>query len=83
MVELKSYEKIENILNERKWTRQELAVRSGLSVGYINKVTDGKKELKDITGVDSLIKLSKCLGVSVDYLLGLSDFNQPSLEDSI
>ena len=78
-----SQENIEGILeeigcrlkNKRKslnYTREQLAEKTGLSVQTIDKIESGKRDIR----ISTLIALSKTLGVSTDYILGLSENNE-------
>lgn len=61
-------ETINQILNERNWTLKKLSDESNVSYDTIKKLMSGQ------TGCPTtynLIKISKALGVPIDYLLGL------------
>ena len=51
------------------WTQIELGKRSGVHAMSLSRLERGEK--KDVTGA-TLRKLSQALGVSTDYLLGLT-----------
>lgn len=57
--------RILKLREESGWTQEALADRSGLSVNFIACVERGEKGL----GFDSIIKISRALGTSTDYLL--------------
>jgi len=61
------------------WNQEELARRSGISRTYISDIERGR--VKNI-GVDALLALADALGVSVLYLLGLSDSPLPEESES-
>lgn len=54
---------------QRGFTREQLAELSGLSVQSIVKIESGTRNFRIL----SLISISKALGLSADYLLGLSE----------
>lgn len=53
----------------KEWTGADLARRSGLTAATISRYICGQR----LPNVARLIKLSKALDVSSDYLLGLSE----------
>lgn len=53
----------------KEWTGADLAKRSGLTAATISRYICGQR----LPNVARLVKLSKALDVSADYLLGLSD----------
>lgn len=53
------------------FTREKLAEESGLSVQSIVKVESGTRNFRIL----SLISISRALGLSTDYLLGLADYD--------
>lgn len=53
----------------RNFTGAELAKRSGLTQATISRYINGQRQ----PSVDRIIRLSKALDVTSDYLLGLSD----------
>jgi transcriptional regulator with XRE-family HTH domain len=53
-----------------KWDQSELAERSGVSRGYISEIERG---VKQNVGVEVVFALAEALGVSVGYLLGVSE----------
>jgi len=52
------------------WDQVELSQRSGVSRGYISEIERG---VKQNVGIEVVFSLAEALGVSVEYLLGLSD----------
>lgn len=52
------------------WDQEKLAEASGISRGYISKIERGYTANP---GVEVIFSLAKALGVSVEYLLGLTD----------
>lgn len=52
----------------------------GLSEGYISKLLNDDTDITNIRGIRELIIVAKQLGVSVDYLLGLSDVKSSTQE---
>jgi transcriptional regulator with XRE-family HTH domain len=59
---------IEKLLIKRKMTKYRLAKISGVSQTTVSDIFSGKVCLKNCTG-DTLYRLAKALGVSVDFLL--------------
>ena len=55
---------------DMKWDQSELAERSGVSRGYISEIERG---VKQNVGVEVVFALAEALGVSVGYLLGVSE----------
>jgi transcriptional regulator with XRE-family HTH domain len=63
------------MLREGKgWTRRELAKRAGLHEKHLDKVEHGQRQRIE---AETLIKLAQTLGVSSDFLLGLTDDPRP------
>ena len=56
--------------------REELAYRSGLSWAAIAQIESGRRQQ---VRLGSLVALANALGVSVDYLVGVSPTNEPKL----
>lgn len=53
-----------------KWDQADLAERSGISRGYISEIERG---IKKNVGVEIVVALAEALGVSPQYLMGLSE----------
>ena len=62
------------------WKQEELAQRSGVSRGYISDIERG--HVTNV-GVETLFALAEALGVSVPYLLGLTDVPLPEESESV
>ncbi|QYG30023.1 helix-turn-helix domain-containing protein [Mammaliicoccus sciuri] len=62
-------ERLSKTLKEKHITQSELAHETGITrqniYKYVNNISDGS--------IENLVKISKALNVSTDYLLGLSD----------
>jgi transcriptional regulator with XRE-family HTH domain len=56
------------------WSQTILAQRTGLDLGNINELEQAKKAS---VRAESLIPLAEMLGISTDYLLGLTDDARP------
>ena len=52
-------------------TREQFAEKCGLSVQSVGKIESGTRNFR----IQSLVSISQVLGLSSDYLLGLSDFS--------
>lgn len=61
---------LQNEMKHQNLTIAQLVKKTGMSQSTISEILIGKR--KNLTS-DNLIKLSKGLNVSVDYLLGLED----------
>lgn len=60
----------ENIKRRRKqldWTQQELAIKSGLPISVITKI---EQEVATQPTIQTIIKISKALDISIDELVG-------------
>ncbi len=64
--------RIQNLRKEKGLTIEDLARRCNLSIQSICKIESGTRSFK----VQSLIALSQSLGVSSDYILGLSSYSE-------
>lgn len=64
--------RIQNLRKGKKLTIEKLAEKSNLSVQSICKIEAGTRNFK----VQSLIAISQALGVSCDYILGLSSYSE-------
>lgn len=60
-------------------SQQELADRLGVSAQHIYRIESGRR---DNPTADTLMRLSKEFGVSVDYLLGLVDDPHANLQET-
>lgn len=63
-------ERLNETLKEKNLSQNALAQKIFMSQGVVNNYCTGKRE----PSLDVLISICKELGVSADYLLGLSDF---------
>ena len=66
-------ERLKSVRLERKLTQKQVAEGIGVAESYYQIYEYGKKE----PVVSNLEKLCRCLNVSSDYLLGLSDEPRP------
>lgn len=62
-------ERIKRLRIENKLSQEQLAEKIGLNRSAISLWESGKRE----PNARAIIALSKCFGVTSDYLLGLSD----------
>lgn len=67
-------ERLVTLREAKGWTRRELAKRAGLHEKHLDKVEYGQRQRIE---AETLIKLSRTLGVSTDFLLGLTDDPRP------
>lgn len=58
-------DRIKEIRETRKMTQEQLALRAGLSKGFLSDLENKNKNLSS----QSLLKIANVLGASVDYLL--------------
>ena len=65
---------------EGEGNQKQFAKDCGLSEGYISKLLNDDTDITNIRGIRELIIVAKELGVSVDYLLGLSDVKSSTQE---
>ena len=70
-------ERIMILRNERGYTRKTLAELAGISSKFLYEIESGKKGFSAVT----LMKLSKALNVSMDYIMAGKDMK--SSEDGI
>ena len=62
------------------WTQDELAVRAGLSKGFLSDLENGKRGI----GADKLFELARVLNLSLDSIVGqVADGLEPSKEIEI
>lgn len=69
---LKIGKRIQKLRKDNDLTIERLAEKTGLSVQSICKIESGSRDFK----VSSLIAISTALGVSTDYILGLSEYDE-------
>jgi len=62
-------QRVRELRLEKGWTQEELAEKLGLKKQTIS----GIENKNHTTKLETVIKLAKFFGVSVDYLLGLTD----------
>jgi transcriptional regulator with XRE-family HTH domain len=67
-------ERLVTLREAKGWTRRELAKRAGLHEKHLDKVEHGARQRIE---AETIIKLSRTLGVSSDFLLGLTDDPRP------
>jgi transcriptional regulator with XRE-family HTH domain len=68
----------QRVITERSkhgWTRRELAKRAGLHEQHLANVERGNRYRIE---AETMIKLARALGCSLDYLSGLSDTPTPA-----
>ena len=68
------YQRIRNLREDRDWKQRHLAQYLNCSQQVYSNYELGQRDIP----TDVLIQLSKLYGVSVDYLLGLTDNPQPN-----
>ena len=65
-------ERVKRLREHQGLTRRELAHRSGLHEQHLLKIEQGLRRRLE---ADTIIRLAKTLGVTTDYLLGMTDVN--------
>ncbi|MFJ8262687.1 helix-turn-helix domain-containing protein [Rummeliibacillus sp. NPDC094406] len=66
------------LLREKKnWSQRELASRVGLNPSVMNRIESGERPAKD----EEILKLSRVLDCSTDFLLGRTESPTPSQMD--
>jgi transcriptional regulator with XRE-family HTH domain len=63
-------ERLRTIREERGFSQTALAARAGLNLGNVNEL---EQQRKTSVRADTIVALASVLGVSSDFLLGLSD----------
>lgn len=63
-------DKLQDLIASSDLTVKELSIEIGVAVGSLSKYQNNKAE----PGADALAKIARYFGVSVDWLLGLSDY---------
>lgn len=62
-------ERLKSVLDEKHITQSELSRETGIKRQNIYQYVNNKS----VGSIENLVKISKALNVSTDYLLGLSD----------
>lgn len=62
------------LLEERNWSQNELARRSGIQASYLSQIITGKT--RNVRS-EYAIAIAKAFGISVDELLGLTTYAKP------
>ena len=68
--------RLRELREARGWTQEEVAERAGLAASVVSHFETG---VRGKPSADNLVKISKALGVTADYLLGRSA--QPEVSD--
>lgn len=71
-------ERLEAILEEKNIKQKELAAKIGVTEVTISRYLNGERKPQS----DIIIKMAEYLGVSTDYLLGMTESPQPALDSS-
>ena len=71
--------KIYQLRRSINMTQQELAEKVGISVTFLSEIENGRKSMS----VDTLIKLSKCLQVSLDTIVFGKDAEDDMQKDVV
>ena len=64
--------KLEQYRKQWKMTQHELSTLSGISVRQIRDIENGRVNVRMIRA-DTVVRLARCFGVSVEDLLGVCD----------
>ena len=73
-------ERVKTVRGTYGWTRRALAKKAGLNEFHLANVERGKR--LHVEG-DTILKLAQALGVSADYLIGLTDDPTPRTPASV
>lgn len=65
-------ERIRALREEKNYSRQELAERTGLSAGYLYEIESGRKKFS----ADALCRIAEALSTSCDYIMFGREVNQ-------
>lgn len=58
-------DRVKEIREERKWTQDQLAEKSGVSKGFLSDIENSKRNPSS----EYVLKIANALGASIDYLL--------------
>ncbi|MEP7284378.1 MAG: helix-turn-helix transcriptional regulator [Chloroflexota bacterium] len=72
-------DRLKTLREQRGWTQRELAQRAGIGDSQINKYEAGSHD----PSATSIKSIAEQLGVSTDYLLGLTDHPRGSYGDAL
>src|ERR1700682_2059493 len=67
-------DRVKEIREERKWTQDQLAEKSGVSKGFLSDIENSKRNPSS----EYVLKIANALGASIDYLLRGDEASQPS-----
>ena len=70
-------ERIIKARTKKGWNQRELARRVNLNASVMNRIESGDRAIRD----DELVRLAKALGVSTDYLLGITNDKETELTE--
>lgn len=69
--------RIQELREEKKWTQEMLAEKLNIARNTLTKLEGGFRDFKST----EIIKIAKVLGVSTDYLLGLTVIKKPDVSE--
>lgn len=69
-------EKVRKLRNDRHWTQEQLAQRTGISASFLGHIERGTRK----AGVDTVVRLANALGCGTDALLSDS-LSKPGSDD--
>lgn len=65
-------DRLKELRSEQNWTQEDLARNSGVKIATIQKLEAGYNNIRKAQ-FDTLYKLARAFGVSIEYLVGVSD----------
>src|ERR1700737_1244144 len=67
-------DRVRALREEKKWTQDQLATKSGVSTGFLSDIENNKRNPSS----EYVLKIANALGASIDYLLRGDEASQPS-----
>lgn len=64
--------RLKELRAKQNWTQEDLARNSGVKIATIQKLEAGYNNIRKAQ-FDTLYKLARAFGVSIEYLVGVSD----------
>jgi transcriptional regulator with XRE-family HTH domain len=64
---------------ELDWVQDELAIKAGISKGFLSDLENGKRDV----GAAKLLSIAQAIGVSLDYLMKGTGAKQASKEENV
>lgn len=71
-MDLNKGDRLKELRSINNWTQEDLARNSGVKIATIQKLEAGYNNIRKAQ-FDTLYKLARAFGVSIEYLVGVSD----------